>query len=151
MEEYKKLLVPIDGSELSVKALKKAFSLARAFGSEITVLHVEGVPQGNWGMPGLEGSQPTEFEYQSLMKDESERILYDARLLSKKNNNDVVTILLRGHAANEIINSSKHYDMIVMGTHGRGGLKHLLIGSVAEKVSRHACCPVMLIREKPCE
>ncbi len=70
---------------------------------------------------------------------------------SKEKGMGVNTVHLRGNAANEIIDASKQYDLIVMGTHGRSGLTHLLIGSVAEKVARHACCPVLLIREKPCE
>ncbi len=61
-------------------------------------------------------------------------------------NIDVRTIVEEGAPADEIIKASKAYDLIVMGTLGRTGLSHLLMGSVAEKVVRFAHCPVMVIR-----
>ncbi len=58
----------------------------------------------------------------------------------------VKTLVIEGSPANEIITASKDYDLIVMGSLGRTGLSHLLMGSVAEKVVRHASCPVLVVR-----
>jgi nucleotide-binding universal stress UspA family protein len=151
MDEYKNLLVPTDGSDLSRKAILKAISLAKKFGSRVTVLHVEERPLTDGGPPGVEVFQPSENELNAIFKKESDRIIEETKLIAKENKMTIYIIHTKGHAANEIIKASKDFDMILMGTHGRGGLTHLLIGSVAEKVARHACCPVMLIRDKPCE
>jgi len=151
MQEYRDILVPVDGSELSKKALRKALSLAGTFEGKVTALHVEEPIKGSWGTMGMESIQPSEEEYQDIMDKESKKILGEADIIARENGIAIKTVHQKGHAANEIVNASKHYDLIVMGTHGRSGLEHLLIGSVAEKVARHACCPVLLIREKPCE
>ncbi len=151
MDEYKKLLVPTDGSELSKKAILKAISLAKMFGGSVTVMHVEEMPLTDGGPPGIAEVQPSAFELQEIFRKEAKRIMMESKLIAKENSMKIGTIDIGGLAANEIINASKDFDMILMGTHGRGGLTHLLIGSVAEKVARHACCPVLLIRDKPCE
>jgi universal stress protein A len=65
----------------------------------------------------------------------------------------VETRLLQGFAAGEIVAYAKdtHSDLIVMGTHGRSGPKHLLLGSVAERVVRTAACPVLTVRARTTE
>jgi len=148
MQEYKKILVPVDGSGLSKKALQKGLSLGKTFGSEVTIIHVEETVLSGVGMPGLEGANPSLEIAQELTDKEDIEIIKISRDQAEKEGMKIGSVHLRGHPANEIINVSKDFDLIVMGTHGNGGLKHLLIGSVAEKVARHACCPVLLIRER---
>lgn len=148
MKEYKRILVPVDGSDLSKKALEKALSLAKEFGSRVTILHVnENVP-ASWGFPGMEGIEIPEEKIKQQAEEYAENLLDDYREISKKTGLEVHTDVIFGNPANEIIEASRDFDLIVMGTHGRGGLLHLLIGGTAEKVVRHACCPVFLIRDR---
>jgi nucleotide-binding universal stress UspA family protein len=65
----------------------------------------------------------------------------------KEVNISVNKIVVKGNVANEIIQQSSNFDIVIMGTLGQSALSSLIMGSVAEKVSRHACCPVMLVRE----
>jgi len=76
------------------------------------------------------------------------RVLDDLKEKSKKAGMDIRTFMKTGEAASEIIELSKDYDLIIMGTRGRNPIASLVLGSVAENVARKACCPVMLIREK---
>ncbi len=148
MEEYKKILVPIDGSDLSKKALKNALSLAKTFGSNVFILHVnENIP-ASWGMPGLEGIEVSQEQIQQQLEKSAEEMVEEYKKISMNNGIDAKSGIILGNPANEIIEASKDYDLIVMGTHGKGGLLHLLIGGTAEKVVRHACCPVFLIRDR---
>jgi len=148
MLEYKKILVPVDGSDLSKKALQKGLSLGKTLGSEITVIHVEEPIRGGIGMPGLEGANTSLEIAQEITDKEDHTIIRAAKDQAEGEGMRIGSIHMEGHPANEIINVSHDYDLIIMGTHGIGGLKHLLIGSVAEKVARHGCCPVLLVREK---
>jgi len=65
----------------------------------------------------------------------------------KKSGVKVDYLIKEGNVSNEIITASSKFDLIIMGTLGQSALESLFLGSVAEKVSRHACCPVMLVRE----
>lgn len=148
MEEYQKILVPVDGSQLSKKAFRQALSLSEKFGSRVTLLHVNSEAPGPWGIPGLEGIEMSEEGIRKLIEKNTKEIIgeYEKEAIKRKIDTDAITAT--GNPADEIIRASKNYDLIVMGTHGRTGLYHLLLGDTAEKVSRHACCPVFLIREK---
>jgi nucleotide-binding universal stress UspA family protein len=148
MEEFRKILVPVDGSELSTKALVKALRLSKAFGSEITVIHVTEPTDISLGAPVMGGSEMSVIMLQNVTLKEGKKVISTAKALAKKHGVSIRVLKRDGHASNEIINASRDFDLIVMGTHGRGGLAHLLIGSVAEKVARHAYCPVLLIRDR---
>jgi nucleotide-binding universal stress UspA family protein len=148
MEEYQKILVPVDGSDLSKKAFRQALSLSESFGSSITLLHVNSEAPGPWGIPGLEGMELSEQGIRELIEKNAREIIGEYEKEATKKGIDTDAVTATGNPAQEIIQSSKNFDLIVMGTHGRTGLYHLLLGDTAEKVSRHACCPVFLIREK---
>lgn len=148
MKTYNRILVPIDGSKLSDKAFKHALRLARLMDAEITVIHVIDSK--------LQLSAPFESTEMStamrLVEEECESIAhslleeYTGR--SRDGGIEITTLLLRGNVANEIIGVSGDFDLVVMGTVGQGTLTSLLLGSVAEKVARHAECPVMLVRKR---
>jgi len=148
MEEYRRILVPVDGSDLSKKALEKALTLARTFGSEVTILHVNENLPSSWGIPGMEGIDMPEEQIKEQIEEYTEKLLEEYTEIFKKAGMEVRSDVVHGNPANEIIEASRDFDLIVMGTHGRGGLFHLLIGGTAEKVVRHACCPVFLIRDR---
>lgn len=136
------ICVPVDFSETSTAALDYAKMLADSFGAKLHLLHI----LANW-LPGsemplspqvytdIENSSRRQLE--SLLSSE-DRAKYQARIELISGGSEFVEIVryARDHAI----------DMIVMGTHGRGAIAHMLMGSVAEKVVRKAPCPVLTVR-----
>jgi nucleotide-binding universal stress UspA family protein len=140
------ILVPTDFSEPSKVALRYATALADRFGACIHLLHAIQSPfEQPWAaeiyavsMADFEQAARRESDTQmALMLDEAERLKYCACLVTEAGP-PFLTIV--NYAAREAI------DLIVMGTHGRGAIAHLLIGSVAENVVRKAPCPVLTVR-----
>ncbi|MGA1822993.1 MAG: universal stress protein [Thermoplasmatota archaeon] len=148
MEEYKEILVPVDGSDLSKNALAKALSLAENFGAKVTILHVhEPLDMNILGVTG-EHEFLADYRKSDPLKNIVGPMMDEYRGIAKEAGKKIKTMIAEGNPADEIIKRSKKFDLVIMGTHGRSGLRHLLIGGVAEKVVRHAYCPVLLIREK---
>jgi len=145
-----KILVATDFSEDSVRALGYGEELARKFGAEIVLLHVD--------QPLAPVMLAPEFG-PSIDTGVMSRIAEEQRLLAQKELDKIVgrlrdgglkarSLLRVGAPFLEIINAAQteNADLIVMGTHGRGGLAHILLGSVAERVVQKASCPVLTIR-----
>lgn len=148
MLRLKKILVPLDYSTCSRLALEHAMALAEKFDATVYLLHVWEAPQ--YMMPEMiitppEGAQQTLAEY----AEGRARKEMDAFLVKVENSGGLKRLIELGDAPSTIIAVAKtgEYDLIVMGTHGRRGITHLLLGSVAEKVVRRAECPVLTIRE----
>jgi nucleotide-binding universal stress UspA family protein len=143
MRAWRKICCPVDFSETSRRAAASALELAWAFGGKVTLVHVAepiiapAFEGGASTAPSLEGIEPR-------LRDE---IRSWARALPGGEAVDVV-VLMMGSPAEEIARFARDgdYDAVVMGTHGRTGLKHLVLGSVAERVVRHASCPVVVVR-----
>ena len=117
--------------------------MAAGSGATLTIAHV-------WQPAFSTGDIPVSFEVSQAIVDEATRLLSamndDAKKAGVKN---VSTVLLTGSpwaALSHLLEEKHAYDLVVMGTHGRTGLKHVLLGSVAEKVVRHAPCAVLVIR-----
>jgi universal stress protein A len=148
MREIRRILVPVDFSECSRAALESAAVLGERFGASIDVLHVWETPHyvgpeflirepGEAGHPLQQAAfTQAETEMDEFLSGFRQRERFRVRLESGKPHETIIKL-----AADE------RYDAIVMGTHGRSGLSHLVIGSVAEKVVRTAPCPVMTIRQ----
>jgi nucleotide-binding universal stress UspA family protein len=140
-----RILCPVDFSQSSDYALHYAVDLARTFDAQLTLLHVVEVPflpsYAMAGVPDL--SLPLEQIEEGARKGLA-RLVEQCR----KSHPKVETEMRTGTAFMEIITYAREInaDMIVMGTHGRTGLSHIIIGSVAEKVVRKAPCPVLTIR-----
>lgn len=140
----RQILVPIDFSDCSRKALQYAIALARQHKAAITLAYI--MPNittlGEYG--GIDYSAITKE-----MREEAERRL--ATMVVDEVRGVVVTdtVVRPGSPASEIIAvaSKLPADLIVVATHGRGGLKHAFLGSVAERIVRHAPCPVLVVRE----
>ncbi len=140
------LLVPIDFSECARKALQYALPLARQFEARLTLLYVMpinyfvGSEFGpvDFPVPEAEWRQTSERELRAL----AEREVGGAVLTN--------TLVRQGQPAHEIVNCARELavDLIVLSTHGRTGLRHVLVGSVAENVVRYAPCPVLVVREQ---
>jgi universal stress protein A len=140
--ELKRILVPIDFSEDSLNALASACDLGKRFGAELLLLYV--VEPIYVADPYLAASPDVLDVQWDMAKEEMTRIGADL----KKQGQRVDTMVQGGVAAKVIVDTatSTGADLIVMGTHGRTGLTHMLIGSVAEKVVRTASCPVLTVR-----
>jgi universal stress protein A len=140
----KKVLVPIDFSECSKKALRYAVPLAKQHGAEISLLYV--VP------PHYQAVENYGLDYAKLEEDlrvGGQKQLAEWAAKEVRGEVSADTLVRIGPPAEEIIAVAKKglSDLIVISTHGHTGLRHVFMGSVAEKVVRHAPCPVLVVRE----
>jgi nucleotide-binding universal stress UspA family protein len=147
MIKLQRILFPTDFSELSAHALDYARSLAETYKAELHVLHVVDDAYQYW-MPMAPGSIPIGPPIEDLIAlADNELKKFKATHLA---NAPFSTFLASasGRPFMEIITyaKEKNIDLIVIGTHGRSGLRHALLGSVTEKVVRKAPCPVLTIR-----
>jgi nucleotide-binding universal stress UspA family protein len=142
---FKRILVPLDGSQFAEAALPYAQMLAECAGGEIELLRVT-VHPSTYGY----ATDPTALA--SLYESDREhcenylkRAMDDLRA---KTPAAITTAVLEGIVADSILDyaDETHADLIVMSTHGRSGMERWLLGSVAEKVVRGAKVPVMMIR-----
>ncbi len=142
-----RLLVPIDFSAGSTRASEYALVLASALGASVHLLHVLEESfggQSSWEYYHLEiaaGGERTRRETQARLDAAAARFTQTGVR--------VTTEVCSGRAAREIVAvaTSRGSDLVLMGTHGRGGLYHALYGSVAEHVVRKAPCPVLAVCE----
>jgi universal stress protein A len=143
--EIRRILAPTDFSELSMQGLKSALEWAEAFGAKLLLLYVVEPPP----YP-VEGIVPSHLG--ATMLDDLERQATNdlAQMLSETQASkmDVARRVVVGIPYRKIVDVAEEekIDLIVMTTHGRTGLSHLMMGSVAEKIVRTAPCPVLTIR-----
>ncbi|MEB3264409.1 MAG: universal stress protein [Synechococcus sp.] len=146
---YAHLLVPTDGSEASAKAVDQAAALAKALGSRLTLLHVrENVALSLVGMGEM--VEPTTIEaLLQAAREESNRVLAEARAVVEAAGVAVNTESAAGDGVHSAILEAAQRlgcDLIVMGSHGRRGLVGLLLGSETQRVLVQASCPVLVVR-----
>lgn len=143
MNKIKKILAPTDYSELSCTGLRHAFESARELGAELTVLHVVAVGD-NW-FSGHEEHGPGK-DLLAQQKEILDKFLRE-KFADEMNLVEVRQRVELGTAYVNIAEMSEReeVDLIIMSTHGRTGLDHVLLGSVTEKVIAHAHCPVLAI------
>ena len=136
-----RILLPTDFSDTAQHALDYARELAGRFGASVHLLHVVPDPMQNWATEAM----PVVSDLAERWKADAERRLEEIRLDGPQ----TVRAVRIGHAFVEILQyaADNAIDMIVMGTHGRGPVEHLLLGSVAEKVVRKASCPVLTVKQ----
>ena len=147
MITLKNVLVATDFSEPSDAALLYGRELATRFGATLHVLHVaQNVYFSTFGAENYAAVAP---DLQQQIEDDARRHLDELLVDSDKSGPTTIpAILTSGSPALTIVDYAKdhHIDVIVMGTHGRGALAHLVMGSVAERVVRLAPCPVLTVR-----
>ena len=144
-KEIGKIIVPVDGSEESKKAAKKAIYIAKHIKSSIIALYViDSSFTTNYGI----GSDMLSPDFSALLKREAEIVLNEVAKMGKRNGVRVVKKIVEGVPSEEIIKAANKKDLIIMGSRGRSALERILIGSVSEKVLHHAPCSVMIVREK---
>ncbi len=143
---FKRILVPVDFSDSALQALDYAIDLARKFKAELVVVHVL-EPVYYPGAGDMYGVYDMSSAYREIERAGREQLAHLASQLRAKRLS-VRTLLLVGSAPYAIAEAAKKQkaDVIVMSTHGRTGLAHVLLGSVAEGVLRTATCPVLTVR-----
>jgi len=147
MQPFEKILVPVDFSNDSAHAVRMGIDIARRYGAALTLLHV--YQPIAYPMP-IGHAFFTQPQLDRLF--ESIRNHLDALLVEIRSGgvSQADARLEQGVPATEICESAKQmgYDLIVMGTQGRTGIAHFLVGSVAERVIRMAPCPVLTVKTK---
>ena len=153
MLPFRRILITTDFSETSLEALPVAVEIAAHFSAELLLVHVLPVdtptpwdipPYADFGLASL--PRP---EYETQVRQEVERRL--AMVAAKQVHGVTARVLVgRGDAAAEVSRMAtlEKADLIVLATHGWTGWRHLVFGSVAEKVLREAPCPVLSVRNR---
>jgi universal stress protein A len=147
MSVIKTILVPTDFSDASRHALRYACSVAEALGASLHILHtVETVHMA----AGYMELYPPPQEYFDELEKAARTNLAESLSADEKQRFRAAFVLRSGSPAQEILaylNEHNDIDLVVMATHGRGGVARLMMGSVADKVLRAAPCPVLTLRE----
>jgi nucleotide-binding universal stress UspA family protein len=140
-----KILVPLDGSEHSERALKTAVQMAKKFNGKITLLHVLTPLRGFHTPIREEDFFPAAEE--AISKAGAD-LLADAEKEVKAEGVQVETLLKSGHAVSEILKTCEEgdFDLIVMGARGISRVEEMLLGSVSHGVIRHTRLPVLVVR-----
>ena len=137
---YERILVPTDGSTGSAHVALQALDLAEQYGATIHALHVvDSSVRSRLTDAGGDGDE---------LERSGKRAVEMVERMAQSHNVDVVTEIREGDPAETIIDYAEEIgaDAIVAGTHGRSGISRRLLGSVAERLVRHASCPVMTVR-----
>ena len=142
----KKILVPVDFSDFSVKAAKYGARFAEQFGATLLLTHV--VEPVRYPESVLIPPEMEEANRERLQLARTALAEFTKRQISTDLTTE--TLVRLGHPVDQIVSAAKEFDadLIIVGTHGHTGLKHLLLGSVAERVVRLAPCPVLTVRER---
>lgn len=140
-----RFLVPVDFSDYANQALDYAIGLAGKLGARLTLLHViQSLPLG-----GVDMGVALPYTYIQDLEAEITNSMqaYLERVTAAGLEGEIAVV--HGVPFHEILETAKmqQVDLIIMGTHGRTGFQHVLLGSVAEKVVRLAPCPVLVVRQ----
>jgi nucleotide-binding universal stress UspA family protein len=159
--DFKRILCPVDLSGFSLEALKLAVSLAENSGATLYLLHVIDNPFDELYMTSITEADPALIEmYQGEPRKRAKILratVQHSEVLVKQFCHDLVQelpkvryLVATGDPFDKILDiaEGRRIDLIVLATHGRTGVKRLLIGNVAEKVVRHAACPVLTVKPR---
>jgi universal stress protein A len=140
---YAKILCPVDFSPPSHEALVAAADLAQRFDSALTLVHVYQVPM--LAVPEMSLDPGVLVQILRSIDETLAKLTQEAIGLGARR---VESSKIEGIPWDTIVKLARdgQSDLVVMGTHGRTGLRHALLGSVAERVVRHAPCPVLVVR-----
>jgi nucleotide-binding universal stress UspA family protein len=147
---YKKILVPIDGSPTSNLGLNEAIKLAKDQGAKLRLFHLV---DEYVAVSSTEGTVLYAGDLIETLRQSGKKIIEKAEALARRNGLTPESVMLEsfgGRAADFIVQQANKWgaDLIVLGTHGRRGVKRLVMGSDAEQVVRTARVPVLLVRSK---
>lgn len=145
---FQKILVPLDGSEHSRKALEASIQLAKKLNSKLTLLTVYSATNVSIPEPELSAKARQSVMTQQNVRDSCEEILVEAEQKVRSETIEVGSEVAEGNAVDVIVKKSKEgkFDLIVMGARGLSTLKKIFIGSVSEGVIKKAPCPVLVVK-----
>ncbi|MEE9487642.1 MAG: universal stress protein [Candidatus Brocadiales bacterium] len=146
MVNIKRILCPVDYSVSSSEAMKYAAHIAGEEGAKVYLIHVIDVRSYGHESPlDLEMPKPSQENVDRMKKELVEDLFQE----KGGKGVEVEAMVVMGKPVEEILKAAKEQkiDMIVMGTHGRTGIPHVIVGSVAENVIRKAPCPVLTVRQ----
>ena len=146
---FRKILVPVDGSATAARGLKEAIRIAKDQGAKLRLVHVV---DESMAIGSAEAGVDMEALVEGLVKS-GRTVLERARAAAEKGGARAETGIyesMSGPVADTILRDAKKWgaDLIVMGTHGRRGIRRLVLGSDAEQVMRATTVPVMLVRAR---
>jgi nucleotide-binding universal stress UspA family protein len=142
-EHIQKVLVPTDGSDYSIRAAEYGISVAKSHEAEVLFVFVvdelviDQFPKG-----------AKRDSVEAELKSDGQRFLKYVVSMAEKEGVKSTTMLLKGRPFEQIVNSTRSFDvdLVVMGTYGRRGAERILIGSVAERVIEYSACPVLVVK-----
>jgi nucleotide-binding universal stress UspA family protein len=143
VEEIKKILIATDGSEYTKEAVLKGLGLAKILGADVTALYV--IDQTSFVTFPVDSSIVSVYPQ---LENEGKRAVEEVRQEGEAMGVKVATVVVEGSPVRKIVEMSADFDLVVMGTLGRSALGKVFIGSVAERVTRYAPCPVLVVRAK---
>lgn len=143
---FNKILVPLDGSEIAEQAIERAVDVARQYQAELHFVRA-------FSMPIIAPSACAAVDLNEIKaaQNKAVREYLNSHAVDEL---DCYFHALEGDAGESILNlaDNENYDLIVLTTHGRSGISRWIFGSIAEKIVRHANCPVMTVRaQEPSE
>ena len=151
IQNVKKILAPIDFSELSMEAMRGAMELAKDVGAEVHLVHIIAPHHTFIPLPlATNAEQSRELAREAAMLEQAEEELNRIKKDEFGDSKKVVTYAEVGHPVPKLVDYTKRneIDLIMLATHGRTGAEHLVIGSVAEKLVRYAPCSVLVFRRR---
>lgn len=141
-QAFNRIILPVDGSDSSKKAVDKAIYFSERTNLPILSLYVIDM---NIYSKTLTSDQVSE-QWKSILSNEADSILSDIKKIGEEKGLDIKTQILEGAPSQEIIDESKENDLVIMGIKGKSAIDRILIGSVSENVLHHSAATVMIVR-----
>ncbi len=148
---FNKILIAVDASTYSQQAAKYGMALAKSLNAQVALIHVDEYPAvANIAGDPIMGDQLIVIPELAEIQKESANQLLKQIIADYANGLTVIQIVKNGDIKTEILETANTWpaNIIVMGTHGRKGLDHFLLGSMAESITRNANCPVFIVPNK---
>ncbi|MBU0623727.1 MAG: universal stress protein [Candidatus Thermoplasmatota archaeon] len=143
MDDMKRMLIATDGSEFTKEAVSTGLRLAKILGAEVTALYV--VDQTSFVSFPIDTSIVSVY---SLLENEGKRAVEEVKKEGEQQGIKVTPVVVEGSPTRKIVEMAADFDLVVIGTLGRSALSKLFMGSVAERVTRYAPCPVLVVRSR---
>ena len=143
MEDIKRILIATDGSEYTKEAVSKGLQLAKVLGAEVTALYV--IDQTSFVSFPMDSTIVSVY---SLLENEGKRAVDEVKVEGDQMGVKVTPVVVEGSPTRKIVETAADFDLVVIGTLGRSAISKLFMGSVAERVTRYAPCPVLVVRSK---
>jgi nucleotide-binding universal stress UspA family protein len=143
LDEIRKILIATDGSDYTKEAVTFGLKLAKVLGADVTAIYV--IDQTSFVTFPVDSSIVSVYPQ---LENEGKRAVEEVQREGDALGVKVTPVVAEGSPVRKIVEAGADFDLIVMGTLGRSALSKLFIGSVAERVTRYAPCPVLVVRSK---